>query len=233
MTPKDTRILIVDDEVGITDLLSMALQYEGYRVEVAQTGHRALQAITLFRPALVILDVMLPDLNGFEVMAKLPDGDRRIPVIFLTARGELEDKLRGFTLGGDDYVTKPFSIEELLFRINAMLRRTNAMNLDDHILRFADIALDEEQYEVVRGKKSIILTPTEFKLLHYLLLNTDRVVSKAQILDRVWQYDFGGNGNVVETFISSLRRKLEEYGPRVIFTVRGIGYKMRTPSDQS
>jgi two-component system OmpR family response regulator len=150
-------------------------------------------------------------------------------VIFLTARGELDDKLRGFTLGGDDYITKPFSVEELVVRVRAVLRRSHALGGDDGPLEFDDVQLDEDCHEVRRNGTLVHLTPTEFKLLHYLMLNRDRVVSKAQILDRVWQYDFNGNDNVVEIFISSLRRKLEAEGARIIYTVRGVGYRLRRP----
>lgn len=224
------RVLVVDDEPGITDLVSMALRYEGLKVEVVHTGRDALSAVESFRPHLVVLDVMLPDVDGFEVMRRLPDDHGRIPVIFLTARGELEDKLRGFTLGGDDYVTKPFSVEELIVRTRAILRRVHELEPDSGELRYDDLVLDEEQHEVMRNGAVVELTPTEFKLLHYLMLNSDRVVSKAQILDRVWQYDFGGNDNVVEIFISSLRKKLELHGPRLIHTVRGVGYRLRRPA---
>jgi two-component system OmpR family response regulator len=223
------RVLVVDDEPGITDLVSMALRYEGLTVEVVHTGREALRAIGEFRPHLVLLDVMLPDLDGFEVIRRLSGDSPRVPVIFLTARDGLEDKLRGFTLGGDDYVTKPFSVEELIVRTRAVLRRVHELQQDSGVLRCGDLVLDEDQHEVTRHGHVIDLTPTEFKLLHYLLLNADRVVSKIQILDRVWQYDFDGNDNVVEIFISSLRRKLEEHGPRLIHTVRGVGYRLRSP----
>jgi len=226
---EDARVLVVDDEPGITDLVAMALRYEGMKVEVAHAGREALAAVPTFRPHVIVLDVMLPDLDGFEVLRRLSAGHDRVPVIFLTARGELEDKLRGFTLGGDDYVTKPFSVEELIVRTRALLRRTRDLAADSGMLGFDDLVLDEEKHEVVRAGATVELTPTEFKLLHYLLLNAERVVSKAQILDRVWQYDFGGNENVVEIFISSLRRKLEAQGPRLIHTVRGVGYRLRRP----
>jgi two-component system, OmpR family, response regulator len=223
------RVLVVDDEQGITDLVAMALRYEGLEVEVAHTGGEALRAVEAFRPHLMILDVMLPDFDGFEVLRRLAGDQPRVPVLFLTARSELDDKLRGFTLGGDDYVTKPFSVEELIVRTRAILRRSYDLEPETGYLSFGDVLLDEEQHEVTRSGSVVDLTPTEFKLLHYLLLNSDRVVSKAQILDRVWQYDFGGNDNVVEIFISSLRRKLEAFGPRLIQTVRGVGYRLRTP----
>lgn len=227
-----TRVLVVDDEESITDLLSMALRYEGMQVEVAHTGRDAMRALASFHPHLMVLDVMLPDVDGFEIARRLSRYSPRVPVMFLTARGELEDKLRGFTLGGDDYLTKPFSVEELIVRARAILRRTHELRPESGRLEFGDLVLDEEQHEVSRAGQGIDLTPTEFKLLHYLMVNADRVVSKAQILDRVWQYDFDGNDNVVEIFVSSLRRKLEVHGPRLIHTVRGVGYRLRRPPDQ-
>ncbi len=227
------RVLVVDDEKGITDLVAMALRYEGMEVQVAHTGREALEAIPTFRPQLLVLDVMLPDLDGFEVLRRL-GGDRIVeglPVLFLTARDTLEDKLRGFTLGGDDYMTKPFSVEELIVRARAILRRAHPGERDTGRLQVADLVLDEESHVVRRGPVVVELTPTEFKLLHYLLLNAGRVVSKAQILDRVWNYDFDGNANVVEIYISYLRRKVDSLGPRLIQTVRGVGYSLRPPSE--
>jgi two-component system OmpR family response regulator len=226
----EPRILVVDDERGITDLVSMALRYEKMAVKAVHTGRDALRMVDEYRPHLLILDIMLPDIDGFEILDRLSGDSSRVPVIFLTARGELADKLRGFTLGGDDYLTKPFSVEELIVRVRALLRRSQRLLPDTGILRFGDLTLDEEGHEVFRSGKTIELTPTEFKLLHYLLLNADRVVSKAQILDRVWQYDFGGKDNVVELFISSLRKKIELHGPRLIQTIRGVGYRLREGS---
>jgi len=224
-----TRILVVDDEDSITDLLSMALRYEGMEVKVAHLGREAIEAATIFRPHLVVLDVMLPDLDGFEVLRRLgADHSReRLPVLFLTARDALDDKLRGFTLGGDDYMTKPFSVEELIVRVRAILRRAHPDASDSGRLVVGDLELDEESHEVHRAGSVVELTPTEFKLLHYLMLNAGRVVSKAQILDRVWNYDFDGNANVVEIYISYLRRKVDCLGPRMIVTVRGVGYSLR------
>jgi two-component system OmpR family response regulator len=227
-----TRVLVVDDEPGITDLVSMALRYEGLSVEAVHTGAEALRSVAKFRPHLVVLDVMLPDLDGFEVMRRLSGDLPRIPVLFLTARDELEHKLRAFTLGGDDYVTKPFRVEELIVRVRAILRRAHEIGEEGGIVCYEDLVLDEDQHELTRSGQVIELTPTEFKLLHYLLLNSDRVVSKSQILDRVWQDDYDGRGNVVEIFISSLRRKLEAHGPRLIHTVRGVGYRLRRPPAQ-
>jgi two-component system OmpR family response regulator len=229
------RVLVVDDEQSITDLVSMALRYEGMDVAVAHLGREALQVVESFRPQLVVLDVMLPDLDGFEILRRL-GSDRvasRLPVLFLTARDTLEDKLRGFTLGGDDYMTKPFSIEELVVRVRAILRRAHPDGRDSGRLAVADLELDEDSHLVHRGTQPIELTPTEFKLLHYLMLNAGRVVSKAQILDRVWQYDFDGNANVVEIYISYLRRKVDSLGPHLIHTVRGVGYCLRPPPPEA
>jgi two-component system OmpR family response regulator len=226
--PEPSRILVVDDEPSITDLLSMALRYEGMEVQVAGLGRDALDAMTTFRPHLVVLDVMLPDLSGFDVLERM-GRDRiggRLPVLFLTARDTLDDKLRGFTLGGDDYMTKPFSVEELIVRVRAILRRVHGGS-DDGRMVLSDLVLDEESHEVYRGSTAIELTPTEFKLLHYLMLNAGRVVSKSQILDRVWNYDFDGNANVVEIYISYLRKKIDSLGPRLIHTIRGVGYCLR------
>jgi two-component system OmpR family response regulator len=222
------RILVVDDEPSITDLLAMALRYEGMDVAVSNLGRQALDAMTTFRPHLVVLDVMLPDLSGFDVLERM-GRDRiggRLPVLFLTARDTLDDKLRGFTLGGDDYMTKPFSVEELIVRVRAILRRVHGEG-DDGRMAVSDLSLNEESHEVYRGPVAIELTPTEFKLLHYLMLNAGRVVSKSQILDRVWNYDFDGNANVVEIYISYLRKKIDSLGPRLIHTIRGVGYCLR------
>ncbi len=226
------RILVVDDEQSITDLLSMALRYEGMEVAVARSGRDALEAVTAYRPQLLVLDVMMPDLDGFEVLRRL-SGERaasRLPVLFLTARDSLDDKLRGFTLGGDDYMTKPFSVEELIVRVRAILRRVHGHG-DDGRLSVGDLELSEESHEVFRGSVRVELTPTEFKLLHYLMLNAGRVVSKSQILDRVWNYDFDGNANVVEIYISYLRKKIDGLGPRLIHTIRGVGYSLRTSTE--
>jgi two-component system, OmpR family, response regulator len=222
------RILVVDDEPSITDLVTMALHIQGATVDVAHTGNEALRAIGEFRPHLIVLDVMLPDLDGFTVLERM--GRERhladIPVLFLTARGDLDDRLRGLTLG-DDYMTKPFSVEELLLRINAILRRAEGYDEVGPRLVVADIHLDEESHEVHRGGVAVELTPTEFRLLHYLMMNAGQVVSKAQIRDRVWDYSFDGKVNMVEVYVSYLRKKLDAHGPPLIRTVRGIGYSMR------
>jgi len=223
------RVLVVDDEPNITDLIATALRYEGFEVATANTGRGGLDQVLGFRPHLVVLDVMLPDLDGFEVARRLRQEARRVPILFLTARDATEDKVRGLTLGGDDYVTKPFSLEELLARIRAVLRRVVDSGETDSRLVFADLELDEDTREVFRGSTPIELTPTEFKLLRYLMLNPRRVLSKAQILDHVWEYDFGGDANVVETYISYLRKKIDSLGPPLIHTLRGAGYSLRVP----
>jgi two-component system, OmpR family, response regulator len=229
--PDATRILVVDDEPNITELVAMALRYESFEVESAHSGRQALAAVASFRPRLVVLDIMLPDLDGFEVARQLAARDERVPILFLTARDTTEDKVRGLTGGGDDYVTKPFSLEELVARIRAILRRTERAEGTESRLTFADLVLDEDSYEVWRAGAPIELTPTEFRFLHYLMLNPRRVLSKAQIMDRIWNYDFGGDANVVETYVSYLRKKLDTGGPPLIHTVRGVGYCLRLPSE--
>ena len=224
------RVLVVDDEQNITELIATAMRYEGFDVETAATGRKALEAIAAFRPHLILLDVMLPDLDGFEVARRVRQEGRRVPIVFLTAKDATEDKVRGLTLGGDDYVSKPFSLEELLARVRAVLRRVADSPEAESKLTFGDLELDEETHEVFRGQRSIELTPTEFKLLRYLMMNPRRVVSKAQILDHVWEYDFGGDANVVETYISYLRKKVDADGPGLIHTIRGAGYSLRVPA---
>ena len=223
-----TRILVVDDEPNITDLVGTALRYEGFEVEVAASGRSALAKGQTFRPELMVLDVMLPDLDGFDVVRRLRNERLPVSVVFLTARDGTEDKVNGLTLGGDDYVTKPFSIEELVARVRAVLRRTRGTEVGGSPrLVFADLEMDEDTREVWRGETRVELTATEFKLLRYLLLNARRVLSKSQILDHVWEYDFGGDANVVETYISYLRKKIDRVEPRLIHTVRGVGYTLR------
>jgi len=224
------RILVVDDEQSITDLVAMALHLQGASVEVAHSGAAALRAVRTFRPHLIVLDVMLPDQDGFDVLEHMR-GDRRsadTPVLFLTARGGLDDRLRGLALGGDDYMTKPFSVEEMLLRINAVLRRSEGCGEIGPRLAVGDVEVDEESHQVWRGKTALELTPTEFRLLHYLMLNAGQVVSKVQIRDHVWDYSFDGKVNMVEVYVSYLRKKLDAHGPPLIRTVRGIGYCMRT-----
>jgi two-component system, OmpR family, response regulator len=229
------RILVVDDEKSITDLVTMALHLQGVSVEVAHTGSDALRAVQAFRPHLVVLDVMLPDFDGFAVLERMVQ-DRRsadIPVLFLTARGELDDRLRGLGLGGDDYMTKPFSIEEMLLRINAILRRSDDYEEGGPHVSVGDVELDEESHQVWRGTEAIELTPTEFRLLHYLMVNAGQVVSKSQIRDQVWDYSFDGKVNMVEVYVSYLRKKLDVHGPPLIRTVRGIGYCMRAAPERA
>jgi two-component system OmpR family response regulator len=228
MTDDALRILAVDDEESITDLLGMALRYEGFDVQVAHTGRQALRAVTDRRPHLLILDVMLPDLDGFEIAKRLASRGDKVPILFLTARDATEDKVRGLTLGGDDYLTKPFSLAELVARARAVLRRTNSLESDE-LLRFADLAMNEETREVWRGDDPLQLTPTEFNLLRFFLLNPRRVLTKRQILDNVWHYDFGGDMNVVETYVSYLRKKLDKTGPPLLHTIRLVGYSLRLP----
>lgn len=224
------HVLVVDDEAPITELLSTALRYMGYEVTTARTGSAALESASRTPPDLVVLDVMLPDIDGFEVCRRLrADGDF-VPVIFLTARDAEDDRVTGFIRGGDDYVTKPFSLEELTLRIAALLRRTKAVNggtPDSQRLRYRDLEMDEDRHQVWREGAEVRLSPTEFRLLRYLLLNAERVLSKQQILDHVWQYDFNGDDNVVETYISYLRRKLDSGHEKLIRTVRGFGYTLR------
>jgi two-component system OmpR family response regulator len=220
---------VVDDERNITELVAMALRYEGFEVATAATGGGALSTVEEFRPELLILDVMLPDLDGFAVTKRLSSDGIKIPILFLTARDAVEDKVRGLTLGGDDYVTKPFSIEELVARVRALLRRSGADADRPGPIEFADLALDDDTHEVRRAGVTVELTATEFRLLRYLMQNAPRVLSKAQILDHVWNYDFGGDTSNVETYVSYLRKKVDVLGPPLIQTVRGVGYRLAVP----
>jgi two-component system OmpR family response regulator len=223
------RVLVVDDEPNITDLVATALRYEGFDVSTAVDGRAALSLVESFRPHAIVLDVMLPDLDGFEVQRRLVERGQRAPVLFLTARDATEDKVHGLTIGGDDYVTKPFSLEELIARIRTVLRRAGGIDAGSERLRFEDLEMDEDTHEVWRGERQIDLTPTEFGLLRLLLSNPRRVLSKSQILDHVWQYDFGGDASIVETYISYLRKKVDVEDPHLIHTVRGVGYVLRLP----
>ena len=218
--------LLVDDEDNLRSMLQAALRHNGFQVASAATGSAAVQAVRDTRPDLVVLDVMLPDLDGFEVCRRMRATGDRTPVLFLTARDATEDKVRGLTLGGDDYLVKPFSLEELVARINALLRRAGLARAGS-LLTCADLEMDDEAHRVVRGGTDVTLSPTEYNLLRYLLVNQGRVISKAQILDQVWRYDFRGDGGVVETYIGYLRRKIDTLGPRLIHTVRGVGYTLR------
>jgi two-component system OmpR family response regulator len=224
------RILVVDDETNITDLLATALRFVGYEVAVANDGRTALDLAAAVAPELIVLDVMMPDYDGFEVCSRLRAAGVSSPVVFLTARDATEDKVVGLRIGGDDYVTKPFSLDELIARIEAILRRAAGdAERNPYLLEFADLVMDVEQHQVRRGGEPISLSPTEFRLLQYLLANPNRVLSKSQILDHVWEYQFDGDGNVVETYISYLRRKIDVVDPPLIQTVRGVGYTLRLP----
>jgi two-component system, OmpR family, response regulator len=223
------RVLVVDDEPNLVEVLTMALRFQGFAVESAASGREALAAVTRFKPHLMVLDVMLPDMEGFDVAARLGSQRASVPIIFLTARDSTEDKVRGLSGGGDDYMTKPFSLEELVARIRTILRRTGQAAPESGRLVFEDIELDEETREVVRAGQTIELTATEYRLLRYLMLNPRRVLTRAQLLDHVWNYDFGGDGRVLETYISYLRKKLDAHGPPLIRTVRGVGYALQAP----
>jgi len=231
---RQPKVLVVDDEEHITELVAMGLGYNGFDVERASSGRAALQAAEQRRPDLIVLDVMLPDLDGFEVARRLRSAEgagTRVPIIFLTARDTTADKVQGLRLGSDDYVTKPFSIEELIERVKAVLRRAGGGGPGERRLAFADLELDEDTCDVWRSSKLIELTPTEYKLLHYLLSNARRVMTRDQILEHVWDYTFAGNASVLETYISYLRHKVDGQGPPLIHTVRGVGYTLRLPRE--
>lgn len=226
----EARLLVVDDEPNIRELLSTSLRFAGFDVAAAGNGREALAAAETHSPDLAVLDVMLPDMDGFTVTRRLRATGRHFPVLFLTARDETEDKVTGLTVGGDDYVTKPFSLDEVVARIRAVLRRTQPAVDDDAVIRVDDLELDDDAHEVRRGNTTIELSPTEFKLLRYLMLNPNRVLSKSQILDHVWEYDFNGDASIVESYISYLRRKvdIDPQTPALIQTKRGVGYVLRT-----
>jgi two-component system, OmpR family, response regulator len=227
----EARLLVVEDEPNILELLSASLRLAGFEVSTAGGGWDALQVANRVRPDLVVLDVMLPDLDGFEVARRLRSGENRTPVVFLTARDATRDKVTGLTIGGDDYVTKPFSLEEVIARIRAVLRRSiGDTRPPSPRLEVADLELDEESHEVWRGGERIQLSPTEFKLLRYLMTNAGRVLSREQILDYVWNYDFQGDSRIVESYVSYLRRKVDNGEPRLIHTIRSVGYVLRLPS---
>ncbi|MEU4577181.1 response regulator transcription factor [Nonomuraea sp. ATR24] len=223
---RPARVLVVDDEPNIRALLSQTLRLVSFEVRTAETGAEAVAAAREFDPDLVVLDVMLADIDGFEVAGRLGE---RVPVLFLTARDAVEDRVRGLTLGADDYVTKPFSLEEVVLRIRAILRRSRTPAPPDDVLRYADLELDAAAHEVRRGGVPVELSPTEFNLLQYLMANAGRVVSKAQILDSVWRYDFDGDSSIVESYVYYLRKKIDRWEPQLIHTVRGFGYTLRTP----
>jgi two-component system, OmpR family, response regulator len=229
VTADPSRILVVDDEPNIVDVITMALRFQGFAVESARTGGEAIAAVASFKPHLIVLDVMLPDMEGFDVAKRLGAGRAGVPIIFLTARDATEDKVRGLTTGGDDYVTKPFSLEELVARIRTVLRRTGQAEDDSSRLVFEDLELDDDTHEVSRAGTPVELTATEYRLLRYFMLNPRRVLSRPQLLDHVWDYDFGGDARVLETYVSYLRKKLDVHGPPLIHTVRGVGYSLRPP----
>ena len=223
------RVVVVDDEATLSDLLSMALRYEGWDVKTAAEGRTAIQIIREFQPDVVVLDVMLPDIDGLQVLKRLRDDGQDTPILFLTAKDALDDRIAGLTAGGDDYVTKPFSLEELVARLRGLIRRSSVVIADsaDPQLRVGELVLDEESYEVRRAGRLIELTATEFELLRFLMRNPRRVMSKAQILDRVWSYDFGGRSSIVEIYISYLRKKIDAGDTPMIHTVRGVGYMIK------
>jgi two-component system, OmpR family, response regulator len=222
------RVLVVDDERNLTELLSMALRYEGWEVRTAETGTEAVRVAREFQPDAVVLDMMLPDFDGLEVLRRMRNDDANVPVLFLTAKDAVEDRVAGLTAGGDDYVTKPFSLEEVVARLRALMRRT-AIVADESssVLVVGDLVMDEDSHDVTRAGEAINLTATEFELLRYLMRNPKRVLSKAQILDRVWNYDFGGQANVVELYISYLRKKIDAGRTPMIHTMRGVGYVLK------
>src|SRR4051812_14447758 len=230
MSTRAPRVLVVDDEEHITELVAMGLNYNGFETERVDSGRAALAAVERTRPDLIVLDVMLPDLDGFEVARRLRESEgagTRVPVIFLTARDTTQDKVQGLRLGSDDYVTKPFSIEELIERVKAVLRRAGNVGPGEHRLSFSDLELDEETRDVWRAGQLIELTPTEYPLLHYLLANARRVLTRDQILEHVWDYTVAGNASVLETYISYLRHKIDALDPPLLHTVRGVGYSLR------
>ena len=225
------RVLVVDDEPSIVDAISMTLRHQGYCVEAAETGKGALAVVTRWRPDVIVLDVMLPDVDGFEVARRLAAENEPVPILFLSALDDTEDKVRGLTIGGYDYVTKPFSLEELIVRLRNILRRVGALNEEPRRLKFADLELDEDTLEVSRAGEAIELTGTELRLLRYLMLNPRRVLTREQLLDHVWGYDFGGYPRVLETYISYLRKKIDAQGTPLLHTVRGVGYALRLPKE--
>jgi len=222
------NVLVVDDESVLAEMVSMALRYEGWNIATAGDGSSAIASARTQRPDVVVLDVMLPDMSGLDVLHKLREESPQLPVLLLTAKDAVEDRIAGLTAGGDDYVTKPFSIEEVVLRLRALLRRTGVTTMDSGAqLVVGDLVLDEDSHEVTRGGESISLTSTEFELLRFMMRNAKRVLSKAQILDRVWSYDFGGRSNIVELYISYLRKKIDNGRDPMIHTLRGAGYVLK------
>ena len=228
---QNLKVLVVDDEPNIVELLTVSLKFQGFEVETANSGPAAIELAHSWRPDAYILDVMMPEMDGFELLSKLRAEGLDAPVLFLTAKDAVEDRIHGLTIGADDYVTKPFSLEEVITRLRVILRRGNVSEdaNEDTTLRYADLTLNDDTHEVTKAGEIVELSPTEFNLLRYLMLNAEVVVSKAKILDNVWHYDFGGDGNVVESYISYLRRKVDTGDVQLIHTVRGVGYVLRTP----
>lgn len=226
MTTAKPRALVVDDEENIVYLIESALGLAGYETASADTGRACLSAVSSFRPDAIVLDVMLPDIDGFTVLRRLRDTGNPVPVIFLTARDATNDRVHGLTIGGDDYVVKPFAVAELVARVNVIVRRSSAQ-LGSRRLRCADLELDDDAHRVTRAGRPVSLSPTEYRLLHYLLINAGRVLSRSQILDHVWDYDFDGDPSVVDSFISYLRRKVDHVEPKLIHTIRGVGFCLR------
>jgi two-component system, OmpR family, response regulator len=226
--PEDVRVLVVDDEESLADLVHMALRYEGWEVAVAHSVKDAITKAQAFKPDIAVLDIMLPDGDGIGLMKRLRETTPKIPVLFLTAKDAVEDRVHGLTAGGDDYITKPFSLEELVARIRGILRRVGLGHSPvDPVLQVGDLTLNEESYEVERAGVPIELTSTEFELLRYLMTHPRRVLSKTHILDRVWSYDYQGRASIVEIYISYLRKKIDSLGPPLIHTVRGVGYMIK------
>jgi two-component system OmpR family response regulator len=226
------RLVVVDDEANIVELLSVSLRFAGFEVATAANGREALEVARTFAPDLLVLDVMLPDISGFDVVKELRASGSAVPVVFLTARDDTEDRIFGLTVGGDDYVTKPFSLDEVVARIRTVLRRTGRAESGTAApprLVFADLELDTETHEVRRAGRVVLLSPTEFELLKYFMANPGRVLSKAAILSHVWKYESDGEANVVESYVSYLRRKIDTVEPRLLYTLRGVGYVLRLP----
>lgn len=225
-----TKVLVVDDESNISDLLKVSLKFQGFEVETADSGQAALEIVEDYQPDAFILDVMMPGMDGFTLLNKLRAKGHDAPALFLTAKDGVEDRIHGLTIGADDYVTKPFSLEEVITRLRVILRRVAPEDeKESNVITYEDLTLDDDMHEVTKAGKVVDLSPTEFKLLRYLMVNAEVVLSKAKILDHVWNYDFGGDGNVVESYVSYLRRKIDTAEPRLIHTVRGVGYVLRKP----
>ncbi len=225
------RVLVVDDEPSIVDVVAMTLRHHGYEVATVDTGAQALARARDWRPHAMVLDVMLPDMDGFDVARRLSAQHAAVPILFLSARDTTSDKVRGLTTGGDDYVTKPFSLEELVARLRNILRRSGSLQPRSNRLSFADLELDDDAREVTRGGVAIELTATEYRLVRYLLMHPRRVLTRDQLLDHVWSYDFGGDARVLETYVSYVRKKLDVHGPPLVHTVRGVGYVLRLPRE--